>query len=48
MTNFRDQILLDNPRRGRISRYKPAVLVLIPLGAILFQVYLPLFFQSLS
>ena len=48
MTDFSDQILIDNPRKGRISRYKPAVLVLIPLGAILFQVYLPLFFQSLS
>jgi rod shape-determining protein MreD len=48
MSGFRDQILLDNPRGGRISRYKPAVMVLVPLGAILFQVYVPLFFQSLS
>ena len=48
MTDFNDQILIDNPRKGRISRYKPAVLVLIPLGAILFQVYVPLFFQYLS
>ena len=48
MTDFRDRILIDNPRKGRISRYKPAVIVLVPLGAILFQVYVPLFFQSLS
>ena len=48
MTDFRDRMLIDNPRKGRISRYKPAVLVLVPLGAILFQVYVPLFFQSLS
>ena len=48
MTDFSDQILIDNPRKGRVSRYKPAVFFLIPLGAILFQVYVPLFFQSLS
>ena len=48
MTDFSNQFLADNPRKGRIPRYKPAVLVLIPLGAILFQVYVPLFFERLS
>jgi rod shape-determining protein MreD len=48
MTDFTDQILIDNPRKSRISRFRPAALVLIPLAAILFQVYLPLFFQYLS
>jgi rod shape-determining protein MreD len=48
MTDYSDQILIDNPRKGQISHYKPAVMVLVPLLAILFQVYVPLFFQSLS
>jgi rod shape-determining protein MreD len=35
-------------RDTRISRFKGWVLVLVPLAAILFQVYIPLFFQFLA
>jgi rod shape-determining protein MreD len=47
MTEF-DRLLSDVPRKTRISRFRPAVFVLVPLIAILFQVYVPLFFQYLS
>lgn len=49
MTEFSDgRILTEIPRRSRIVRIKPAGMVLVPLAAILFQVYLPRFFQYLS
>jgi rod shape-determining protein MreD len=48
MTEFSDRLLLDRPRKGRKSRYGAAALFLIPLAAILFQVYVPLFIQWLS
>lgn len=43
-----DRILLGSQRESRISRFRPWVLFVIPLIAILFQVYIPLFFQFLS
>lgn len=40
--------MLYSQRDTQISRFKAWVLLLIPLAAILFQVYVPLFFQFLS
>lgn len=48
MSELSNQILIDNPRRSKISRYRPYWLVLVPLLAILFQVNVPLFFRHLS
>lgn len=35
-------------REGQVSYFSPWVLLLVPLAAILFQVYIPLFFQFLG
>ncbi|MBZ5592352.1 MAG: rod shape-determining protein MreD [Acidobacteriia bacterium] len=43
-----DHVLLHNQRETQISRFKAWVLFLVPLAAILFQVYVPLFFQFLA
>jgi rod shape-determining protein MreD len=43
-----DHVLLHNQRDTRISRFKAWVVFLVPLAAILFQVYIPLFFQFLA
>ncbi|HVP48940.1 MAG TPA: rod shape-determining protein MreD [Bryobacteraceae bacterium] len=43
-----DHIILHNQRETQISRFKAWVLFLVPLAAILFQVYVPLFFQFLA
>src|SRR5690242_3231050 len=43
-----DRILLSNQRESRISKFRAWVMVLVPLAAILFQVYVPLFFQFLG
>lgn len=48
MTDFSDRILLDGPRKRGESYFRAYVLVLIPLSAILFQVYVPKFIPSLS
>ncbi|HYP13374.1 MAG TPA: rod shape-determining protein MreD [Bryobacteraceae bacterium] len=45
MTEFGDRLLTDVPRRNRMMRFKPATMILVPLAAILFQVYLPRFLQ---
>ena len=48
MSEF-DSSFLDLPqRRARSSRFRVAVLVLIPMAAILFQVYIPRFLETLS
>jgi len=43
-----EHVMLHTQRDTRISRFKGWVLVLVPLAAILFQVYIPLFFQFLA
>ena len=43
-----EHVLLHTQRDTRTSRFKGWVLVLVPLAAILFQVYIPLFFQFLA
>jgi rod shape-determining protein MreD len=48
MTYSSDRLLLGSQRESRVSRFRPWVLFVIPLLAILFQVYIPLFFQFLN
>ncbi len=48
MIDSSDRLLVEGPRRSRISKFRPVAIVLIPLGAILFQVYVPLFFEYLA
>jgi len=42
------RILLSSQREGQISRFRAWVMVLAPLCAILFQVYVPLYFPFLG
>ena len=39
--------MLLSQREGQVSRFRTWVLLVVPLAAILFQVYVPLFFQFL-
>jgi len=48
MTYSGDRILLGSQRESRISRFRPWVLFVVPLIAILLQVYIPLFFKFLA
>lgn len=48
MNDFSDRILLTGPRKSRSSHFRAYVLILIPLCAILFQVYVPKFIPSLA
>src|SRR5437763_854029 len=48
MAYSNDRILLSNQRESQISRFRAWVMLLVPLAAILFQVYVPLFFQFLG
>ena len=41
-------MLLSSQREGQVSRFRAWVLLAVPLAAILFQVYVPLFFQFLG
>jgi len=45
MTYSGDRLLLSSQREGQISHFRGWVLVLVPLAAIAFQLYVPLFFQ---
>ena len=47
MSDYSDRILTDVPRKGKL-RVRPVAIIVIPLVAILFQVYLPRFFQYLG
>jgi rod shape-determining protein MreD len=42
------RLLLSSQREGQVSRFRAWVFFLVPLAAILFQVYVPLFFQFLG
>ena len=42
------RLLLSSQREGQESRFSWWVMIVVPLAAILFQVYVPLFFQFLS
>jgi len=48
MREMSDHILIGSAREGRSARFPRWILLLVSLGAILFQVYVPLFFQFLS
>jgi rod shape-determining protein MreD len=44
--NYSDgRMLLSSQREGQVSRFRTWVILVVPLAAILFQVYVPLFFQ---
>jgi rod shape-determining protein MreD len=45
MNEFGEPVLGRRPRKGRSTRYQPLVMLLVCLGAVLFQVYVPLFSQ---
>ena len=45
---YGDRLLLGNQRESQVSRFRIWVLLAVPLAAILFQVYIPMFFQFLS
>ncbi|MGA2114335.1 MAG: rod shape-determining protein MreD [Bryobacteraceae bacterium] len=42
------RVLLSSQREGQATHYSPRVLILVPLAAILFQVYIPQFFHFLQ
>ena len=48
MSYSSDRLLLSNQRERQVSRFRAWVTVGAPLAAILFQVYVPMFFQFLS
>ena len=47
MSYSSDRILLSSQREGQVSRFRAWVMLAVPLVAILFQVYVPMFFQFL-
>jgi len=48
MSYTNERILLSSEREGRTSRFRAWVMVGVPLAAILFQVYVPMFFDFLG
>lgn len=48
MSYSSERILLSSQREGQVSRFRAWVLVVVPLAAILFQVYVPLLFPFLG
>ncbi len=48
MSYSTERILLASERESQVSRFRAWVLLAVPLAAILFQVYVPLFFQFLG
>jgi rod shape-determining protein MreD len=48
MTYSGGRMLLNSQREGQVSRFRVWVTILVPLLAILFQIYVPLFFRWLN
>jgi rod shape-determining protein MreD len=48
MSDISDRILIGSARERGVARFAKWGLVVVPLAAILFQVYVPLFFQFLG
>jgi rod shape-determining protein MreD len=48
MSYSSERILLSTQREGQVSRFRAWVLLAVPLAAVLFQIYVPLFFQFLG
>jgi rod shape-determining protein MreD len=47
MSYSNDRILLSSQREGQVSRFRAWVILAVPLVAILFQIYVPMFFPFL-
>ncbi len=45
MSRLDDPFLIEGPRADKHSRFRVAILLIVPVAAILFQVYVPLFFE---
>ncbi len=48
MSDISDQILIGNARERGVARFRKWGVIVIPIAAILFQVYVPLFFSFLA
>jgi len=48
MSYSSERILLNSQREGQVSHFRTWVLFAVPLAAILFQIYIPLFFRFLG
>jgi rod shape-determining protein MreD len=48
MKEYSERLLSDAPRAERKKRFRPLILIVVPLTAILFQVYVPRFLPFLS
>ena len=48
MTDYSDGVLLDRRDTQSVFRFRLVVMLLVPLAAILFQVYVPIFFGYLA
>jgi rod shape-determining protein MreD len=48
MSYTTERILLSSQREGQVSRFRAWVLLIVPLAAILFKIYVPLFFEWLG
>lgn len=48
MSYSSERILLSSQREGQVSRFRAWVMFAVPLAAILFQIYVPRFFQFLG
>lgn len=48
MTYSDGPVMLRNPRESQVATFPAWVLMVVPLAAILFQIYVPLFFQFLG
>lgn len=46
--SYEQRLMLSNQRESEISHFRGWVLFFVPLAAILFQVYVPLFFEFLA
>ena len=48
MSDFGDHVLTDVPRKTRSFRFRLPMYLVVPLVAILFEVYVPRFFPALK
>ncbi len=48
MSSYSPRLMFSSQRESAVSRFRPWVLLVVPLMAILFQVYVPLFFKFLA
>ena len=46
--SYEQRLMLSSQREGEVTRFRAWVLFAVPLAAILFQVYVPLFFEFLA